>query len=53
MEQQKVYIESRNLYLDELINSHQESMSQYPARKSRSTINDVDNKFFNEYNKVQ
>lgn len=50
---QQLYMERRQMYMDELLESHKKEMSQLPASRSKKSLEEVDKKFMKVYNKVQ
>lgn len=48
---QQLYMERRQMYMDELLESHKKEMSQLPASRSKKSLEEVDKKFMKVYNK--
>ncbi|XP_062591715.1 uncharacterized protein LOC134253216 [Saccostrea cucullata] len=50
-QRQQLYIERRQMYMDELLETHQKEMSQLPATRNKKSLEEVDRKFMKTYNK--
>jgi hypothetical protein len=51
-ERQMLYMQNRQLYMDEVLHHHQVDMSKTPTRKKSKTYEEVDRRFINAYGKV-
>lgn len=52
-ERQMLYMQNRQLYMDEVLHHHQQDMSKTPTRKNSKTYEEVDRRFINAYSKTR
>lgn len=52
-ERQMLYMQNRQLYMDELLHHHQIEMTKAPLRKTSKTYEEVDRRFINAYSKAK
>ena len=52
-QQQLLYIESRQQYMDELLVSHQKEMSKVPIKRQPKSLEEVDEKFMKTFQRVR
>lgn len=51
-ERQRTHFRSRELYIEEILNSHHEDMANFSMQRRQTTVNDFDKKFITNYQKV-
>ncbi|XP_052062295.1 uncharacterized protein LOC127702226 isoform X2 [Mytilus californianus] len=52
-QRQMLYMQNRQLYMDEILHHHQIDMGKTPVRKNSKTYEEVDRRFINAYSKTK